>query len=231
MNNLTPDQAKLIIALGAGVALLVWAGAVWFARHQNQPAPPWQLHQDLKGVDPAAARDLLAKAGALQQPPWELVGGDAQGAVFELTSGGEPSRQAPSTAVATVAVSIETGDHTDPDAARLSCIWAGRSPGDKPAAARLLPVWLAVLPLIIVGVAIVMWQKMPQNPQPAVRYQAMQIVQLVHILWPPFLIAWLGSPRRSAKLARQRAEQYLQTMAILAAPGPGGPVRPNRPGG
>jgi hypothetical protein len=43
-------------------------------------------------------------------------------------------------------------------------------------------------PLVLVGVAAALWNYVAPNPNPAVRWQALQILQICHVLWPPFLI-------------------------------------------
>lgn len=57
------------------------------------------------------------------------------------------------------------------------------------ALALILGIGLPVL--LIVGAAI--WLVVIPSPHPATRWQVLQTPQIVHLLWPPFLVMWLYS--------------------------------------
>jgi hypothetical protein len=57
---------------------------------------------------------------------------------------------------------------------------------------------LLVMPITIVGVAAALWHFAAPSATPAVRWQCVQIMQISHILWPPFLIYFLWKKLRSA---------------------------------
>jgi hypothetical protein len=46
-------------------------------------------------------------------------------------------------------------------------------------------------PLVIFGLFWILWNYAAPNPDPTFRWQSIQILQVVHVLWPPFLIAHL----------------------------------------
>jgi hypothetical protein len=47
---------------------------------------------------------------------------------------------------------------------------------------------LVAMPIVIGGVAAVLWLFAAPSLNPGVRWQVVQIVQIVHVLWPPFLV-------------------------------------------
>jgi hypothetical protein len=77
---------------------------------------------------------------------------------------------------------------------------------------RILAFFVVLLmPATIVGVAAALWHFAAPSPAPAARWQAVQVVQMAHVLWPPFLIYGLWSKQRS--MARDAASNLL----VLAA--------------
>jgi hypothetical protein len=57
---------------------------------------------------------------------------------------------------------------------------------------------LLVMPITIVAVAAALWHFAAPSATPAIRWQCVQILQISHILWPPFLIYFLWKKLRSA---------------------------------
>jgi hypothetical protein len=47
---------------------------------------------------------------------------------------------------------------------------------------------LILMPLVIGGTVVAMWNFVAPSAAPAVRWQSLQVAQIVHVLWPPFLI-------------------------------------------
>lgn len=50
---------------------------------------------------------------------------------------------------------------------------------------------LVISPVVLVGTAALLWNYVAPSPQQAVRWQCVQICQIVHVLWPPFLIYFI----------------------------------------
>jgi hypothetical protein len=69
---------------------------------------------------------------------------------------------------------------------------SGSQPRGLLLAARIVHL-LGALVLAVALVAIQQW--VLPHPSPAVRWQAVQVVQTVHFLWPPFLLAGLALSR------------------------------------
>ena len=62
----------------------------------------------------------------------------------------------------------------------------------------LMSILVFAVPLVILLVAGVIWQFVVPNGHPAIRWQVVQMVQIVHVLWPPFLVAALYRRQRRA---------------------------------
>lgn len=76
------------------------------------------------------------------------------------------------------------------------------------AVSRALSVYLG-LPVVVILTAVLL-RFVVHAEQPAVRAQAFQIMQAVHVLWPPFLVQYLG--KRNQRLAD---EALLRILAAL----------------
>jgi hypothetical protein len=72
--------------------------------------------------------------------------------------------------------------------------------------------WL-VLGLALVGLIAGAWLEFTyivDNPTPSIRSQSVQMVQVIHLLWPPFLIAY--RVRQPARLLRARVETLVHNL-------------------
>ena len=73
---------------------------------------------------------------------------------------------------------------------------------------------LIVMPIVIGGVVAALWHLVAPSEKPPIRWQAVQVVQIVHVLWPPFLIYFLW---RRLHTQAGNAAANLTTMASAAA--------------
>jgi hypothetical protein len=72
--------------------------------------------------------------------------------------------------------------------------------------ARKLQIPLAILvtlvmPVVVAGVPAALWLLVAPSPTPAVRWQSIQVLQIAHILWPPFLLYMLWKKQREMVLS------------------------------
>jgi hypothetical protein len=51
---------------------------------------------------------------------------------------------------------------------------------------------------ILVGLSWGLWTYVADSPNPGVRAQSVQIIRVMHALWPPFLLAWLHRSRQAS---------------------------------
>ena len=68
---------------------------------------------------------------------------------------------------------------------------------------------LVLTPLVLAGLAAVMWSVVIPNARPSVRWQVVQIVQMTHVLWPPFLVY------RLHKKARVPTQRFLSNLSVM----------------
>jgi hypothetical protein len=74
---------------------------------------------------------------------------------------------------------------------------------------------LIVMPLAVGGLAVGMWNYVAPSAAPAVRWQSLQIMQICHFLWPPFLFYFNWKVRRS-----QAANSAANLLVFAEASGP-----------
>lgn len=55
-----------------------------------------------------------------------------------------------------------------------------------------------LMPCAIVGIAAGLWYFAAPHPSPGARWQSVQVVQMIHVLWPPFLMYFLWKKQRTA---------------------------------
>ena len=73
---------------------------------------------------------------------------------------------------------------------------------------------LILMPIVIGGVVAALWHLVAPSEKPPVRWQAVQVVQIVHVLWPPFMIYFIW---RRLHTQAGNAAANLTTMASAAA--------------
>jgi hypothetical protein len=162
--------AKAIIGVGFCVGVLVW---MWAMR--------------LYGKMVAEPRVQTSSIQIQDRPPDEAL----KLVVASAHRATALQRPDPNTLLATfmgVDVRFEAIPHgagttltTEIDATRTTRIFTG-----------MMGVLLfGLAPLVLVGVAAALWNYVAPNPNPAVRWQALQILQICHVLWPPFLIYFI----------------------------------------
>jgi hypothetical protein len=176
--------------------MLNWVVVLWLWRRGRRPIKLSPVERLLPRRRPDELRDALGRAAALQTPPWELIGGDAHGALFELPTPGHP----------VVSVFVQPAD----GGARVHCEAASDRPRWFDPAMGSFAV---LIPLAAVTFAALLWAYVAPHPQASVRAQSAQVMQLVHLLWPPYLV--FGLRRRFATLTRQAMGRFVTTLELL----------------
>lgn len=115
-------------------------------------------------------------------------------------------------------------------AARLECLATGGLSGNARVRysldsaplgaryARLMKVTLMLGLIAIAAAAFVFPSFVIPCEIPAVRWQVVQVVQLSHFLWPPFLLAYLG--RRARHIVQERSLDLLHNLPHLVTEAP-----------
>ena len=78
------------------------------------------------------------------------------------------------------------------------------------------------LPAILI-VGGVIWYFVVNSPNPSVRWQVLQLLQLVHVIWPPFLVLYFY--RAGRRHGRTFVSNVLSLLELATVPGEGESVR------
>lgn len=73
-------------------------------------------------------------------------------------------------------------------------------------------IWGAGLPTMVI-VGAVLWLFVVQSNDPTIRWQVFQTFQIVHVLWPPFLIMWFY--RIGRRQSRAFVENLIASVEVL----------------
>jgi hypothetical protein len=173
------QSAKLVIAVGAAVGVVVWLVAMRLYRKMADAPAVELLEAPIRGKSPEqVVKSVVEGAGRLAQAvrlSW------LEGRVLQITQLGVDTRIHAHRAGGETVLVAEVDD------AKLR---------RKMLRAQAVLVVL-VMPVVIVGAATALWHFAAPNPSFAVRGQCFQIVQIVHVLWPPFLVYFLWKKQRS----------------------------------
>jgi hypothetical protein len=164
------DTAKLIIALGAAVGFLFWLIGISLYRKMADAQTERRFEAELPSRSPAEAIDQLL--GEKQSFNAENRVERPEPSRLKITDRG-------------VEISFEatrhgSGSHVTAlvDDARMT---------------RKYQFWLGVLVLILIpiyvgGLCVALWNFVAASPSSDVRLQSVQVIQIIHALWPQFLI-------------------------------------------
>lgn len=196
---MSAQTAQLIVLVICGAALVVWLAAVllWLLTRTPKLAEP--LSRKLPGKDTTEVRDSLSRAAALQVPPWELEGGDEEGVLFTMSIPGRPE------------LLVEVESDAEGGALATARFTRRESPGWY---RWLMSIWLLLLipGTVVIGAAL-MLTLVVHHADPNVRGQAIQMAQVVHFLWPPFVF-W-GIRQALFRMARYQRKRFLTTLELL----------------
>jgi len=190
--------ARIVIVAGASVGVLFWLAAIAMYRKLAAAENPRRFESIVRGCQPAEAIDGLLQKSQLFSPQARLertaenrLAVSQAGISLEL----EAMRQGGDTRLTA----------TVDDSKRTHWFQMG------------LGAWtLIVMPIVIGGVTAALWHFVAPSDKAALRWQAVQIVQIVHVLWPPFLIFFIW---RGLHVQAGNAAANLTTLAQAAVRG------------
>ena len=185
MNKAT---AGIIVIAGAAVGIIMWMLCIRGFLKMRTLASHISKGGSFTGIGKAAAaRTLLQHAVT-----WSHVTDRSEdGFTLQLL-------------LSTLSVKLEsqaegTRFRVDVDMSRLSRLFN-----------RIMAVFVLVWgPLFVLGIPCLLWFLAVQNEHPAIRWQVVQVVQIIHVLWPPFLVYFLY------KLMRGRVEAAADNIQAL----------------
>jgi hypothetical protein len=171
--------AKLVVVAGFMVGLLFWLFALGLYRKIAGAENPRKFDALIPGKSPGEAIDALISRGQLISPQAQLdriaenrLAIRQTGIAVEFEAAGQ---SAGSRLTATVDDSVLTH--------RFQM--------------GLGAFVLILMPIVVGGVPAALWHFVAQSPSSAVRWQSIQVLQIVHVLWPPFLIYFLWKQFRT----------------------------------
>lgn len=191
------QAAKMVIAAGGGVGVLFWLIAIGLYRNLAAAENPRRYDSIVKGRQPAETIDRLLQEGQLFSPQARLeriadnrLVEQQMGVSLEL----EATRQGSDTRLAAT-----VDDSTLTHRFQLG----------------LGAFVLIVMPTVIGGVVAALWHLVAPSDKLAVRWQALQVLQIAHVLWPPFLIYFIW------RLLHKQAGNSAANLTRLASAGVG----------
>jgi len=190
--------ARIVIAAGFVVGVLFWLAAIVMYRKLASAENPRRFESIVRGCQPAEAIDGLLQKSQLFNPQARLertaenrLEVSQAGISLEL----EAMRQGGDTRLTA----------TVDDSKRTHWFQMG------------LGAWaLIVMPIVIGGVTAALWHFVAPSDKVALRWQAVQIVQIVHVLWPPFLLYFIW---RNLHVQAGNTAANLTTLAQAAVRG------------
>jgi hypothetical protein len=174
------DTAKLVISAGAAIGVIVWLVAVQLFRRMAESPVYETLEAPVPGKTPTEAmKAIVANAGQIAA---QARLARPEETVMEITQHGVFSRiEARREGGQTLLVA-----EIDDSACRRRY-------------QRFLALFVVLLmPVTIVGVSAGLWHFAASSVTPSVRTQSVQVCQIVHVLWPPFMLYGVWKTQRRA---------------------------------
>jgi hypothetical protein len=173
------QTAKLVIGAGATLGLVVWLISLQLYRKMADVPATELIETPVPGKTPAEAlKSVIENAGRLggqarlsrpSEHVFEISQWDCQTRIEARRSGGQ------------------TRLTTEIDDAKL-----------RRKMLRILAIFVVlVMPATIVGVSAALWHFAAPSPTAAVRWQCLQVLQMSHALWPPFVLYFEWKRKRS----------------------------------
>ncbi|BBO30713.1 hypothetical protein [Lacipirellula parvula] len=191
------QTAKIVIAAGGCVGVLFWLTAIGLYRKLAAAENPRRFESIVKGRQPAETIDSLLQQGQLFSPQARLerIAGNRlavqqMGVRLELEASGQGSdtRLAATVDDSTLTHRFQLG---------------------------LGAFVLIVMPIVIGGVVAALWHLVAPSDKLAVRWQTLQVLQIAHVLWPPFLIYFIW------RRLHDQAGNAAANLTTLASAAPG----------
>jgi len=180
------QAAKLVIAAGASIGALFWLMALGLYRKLASAQQVQKIEARIPGKYPAetikdllaASKDVLADARVFSAQP--RLTRPAENRLLIEQGGLEVRMEATRVGGGTLLVAeVDDSKYT-----RRFLLGLGA-------------YVLILMPVVIGGAAVAMWHFVAPSERPAIRWQSLQILQISHVLWPPFLIYALWNRPRS----------------------------------
>jgi hypothetical protein len=170
--------ARTIIYLGMGIGLLIWLVALRSLRRiVNMPGTTFQettVDHDLKTTQRALLRAAMNHKSQLSPNGVQVINDDLDFVTFDLSAGTQVICELEETYEGTKIYATADYAHVRRRYQTVMTILV-----------------VLVIPIVVVGVGYVLLRYAAPSANPGVRWQCVQILQIAHALWPPFLVSKL----------------------------------------
>ncbi|HEV3143553.1 MAG TPA: hypothetical protein VGZ47_06665 [Gemmataceae bacterium] len=203
---MSSETAEIVLAIVCTIAAIVWLVALWFLvwcyRSAVQPAP---IENELGENDPAS-KDWVRGTVEIEAPMQGLA--DKAAALFtKISSGSLSITEKTQDRLVFQRVGPAVAGLPERGEIQFSALGGNRTQADYAMQVRghhgLLVggVIFQTLGLIaLVGGGWAMYEFCVPSPNPDVRGQSFQMIQIIHLLWPPFLFGGLYRARRRMQI-------------------------------
>ena len=183
------QTAKMVIAIGAAISIVAWLAALQLYRKMAEAPSVEVFEAPIAGKSPADAIKSIVEYSGRLAGPVRLARPATD--VLELTQWDCATRITAHRQGGQTKVIAEVDDSTL------------RRKMQRILAALVV----VVIPVTIAGVCAALWYFAAPSAMPGTRWQVVQVLQISHALWPPFLVYTLWKRQRS--MARDAASNLL----------------------
>jgi hypothetical protein len=179
---MSQQAAQVVIAIGLFIGVVVWLAALGLYRKMASAETVRRFEARIPNRQPAEAiKDLIAD-GRLISPEAQVERPDPHR--FNIRQSGIDVRIE---AARSSGGSLLVAEIDDAALTRRFLLGLGA-------------FVLILMPLVVGGVCLALWHLAAPSENPGIRGQCFQVAQIVHVLWPPFLIyaAWKRTHTQSA---------------------------------
>ncbi len=180
--------AEVIVMAGGAVGIVVWVFGIRCYLKMKSLSTRLSKEGRFTGISKAEAAKALLKHAATR---FRITDRSEDGFTLQLL-------------LSNLIVKFEsqaegTCFQMDVDMSRLSRVFS-----------RIMAVFvLGLEPLFVICIPCLLWFLAVPNEDPNIRWQVVQVVQIIHVLWPPFLIYFLY------KMLRNRVETVSDNIQTL----------------
>lgn len=198
---MTEEVAKVILFAGLGVGVVVWLFGVRCLNRMRAASSILRKEGVVPGKSEADALRVFLKCAVDKE--YRIVERRDAGATIEMPVYAQ--WRSPSVGPI-VQISV---DFQDQYGGTAYVATADFTRMDRKYTRIMSGLVLLLVPAVVVGVGLALWMLAVPHQDPNVRAQAIQVVQISHALWPPFLVYTLH------KRLRAPVVSVLDNLAVL----------------
>ncbi len=197
---MTVETAELVLNIITGIAVIVWMivfRVLWGMNHRR-PAPVNDRDADQYDVQQTPSADAASQLVCISSDKMQIAGNFEE---LSLRLARQVAQRLPAAKISSqtsnelVLAPISTSRWLGFERIDIAFTPLGENLTEvehhvwqKPTRAPAWASWLSGLGLVVIVVSYLVLKKFVANyPNPAVRWQTIQMVQVIHFLWPPLM--------------------------------------------